>query len=220
MASTDPIDLKLYHNVKGVLLQKWSGNSFNKGPLKPGAFTLFNFPDPPKNPYDLVFKGIYLGEGSMARKPDVLKSLGVTHIVNAAHGSKYNQVNTSPEFYQDFNITFHGIPALDIMTYKILPHLRPAAEFILKAHQDEGVVYVHCQQGVSRSATVVLAYLMLHHNYPLIEAVYTIREKREIFPNDGFLKQLCVLQKELNGSAAEGSHSGTDAKQAALGFHS
>ncbi|KAK7505300.1 hypothetical protein BaRGS_00003462 [Batillaria attramentaria] len=194
----DPIDLKLYHDLKDVL-QKSSSTS-SKAPPKPGAFTLFNFPEAPKNPYDLVYDGIYLGGASVARKPDVLKSLGVTHVVNAAHGSKYNQIDTSPEYYQEADITFHGIPALDIMTYKILPHLRPPAEFMQKARQNGGVLYVHCQQGVSRSATVILAYLMLHQDYQLLDAVRTLREKREIFPNDGFLKQLCVLDKELKKS--------------------
>lgn len=77
----------------------------------------------------------------MARKPDVLKSLGVTHVVNTAHGSKYNQVDTSPEYYQDAGITFYGINALDIMTFKMLPHLRPAAEFMQNAHSNGGEFY-------------------------------------------------------------------------------
>lgn len=62
------------------------------------------------------------------------------------------------------------------------------------------MLYVHCQQGVSRSATVVLAYLMLYHNLTLLDAVRAVRHKREIFPNDGFIKQLCVLERELKAS--------------------
>lgn len=65
-----------------------------------------------------------------------------------------------------------------------------------------GVVYVHCQQGVSRSATVVLAYLMLYQNMSLMTAARAVREKREIFPNEGFLKQLCVLEKEIETASA------------------
>ena len=51
--------------------------------------------------------------------------------------------------------------------------------------------------GVSRSATVVLAYLMLHRDMSLMSAARAVRAKREIFPNEGFLKQLCMLEKEI-----------------------
>ena len=61
-----------------------------------------------------------------------------------------------------------------------------------------GRVYVHCQQGVSRSASIVLAFLMLKRSMNIKEAVKTVRAKREIFPNDGFLKQLCELNETLN----------------------
>ena len=64
-----------------------------------------------------------------------------------------------------------------------------------------GRVYVHCQQGISRSATIVLAFLMLKRSMDVIEAVKTVREKREIFPNDGFLRQLCELDQTLTYQA-------------------
>ena len=57
---------------------------------------------------------------------------------------------------------------------------------------------MHCQQGVSRSASIVLAFLMLKRSMDIKEAVKTVRAKREIFPNDGFLKQLCELNETLN----------------------
>ena len=62
-----------------------------------------------------------------------------------------------------------------------------------------GRVYVHCQAGVSRSASIVLAFLMMKRSMDVLEAVKTVREKREIFPNDGFLKQLCDLSESLHG---------------------
>ena len=52
--------------------------------------------------------------------------------------------------------------------------------------------------GVSRSATLVVAFLMLKQRMNVIDAVSTIKAKRDIFPNDGFLKQLCILNKEIH----------------------
>ena len=63
-----------------------------------------------------------------------------------------------------------------------------------------GKVLVHCHQGRSRSAAVVLAYLMLKHEMTLLDAIKTLRERRWIWPNDGFLNQLIELNVQLYSS--------------------
>ena len=61
-----------------------------------------------------------------------------------------------------------------------------------------GKVFVHCFRGVSRSATLVIVYIMCHQNLKLEDAIMTVRKKRAIFPNDGFLKQLIELHEHLS----------------------
>uniref|UniRef100_A0A3Q3GE17 Dual specificity protein phosphatase n=1 Tax=Kryptolebias marmoratus TaxID=37003 RepID=A0A3Q3GE17_KRYMA len=58
-------------------------------------------------------------------------------------------------------------------------------------------VLVHCAVGVSRSASLVLAYLMIHHGYTLLDAIGKVKERRWIFPNGGFLRQLRALDVKL-----------------------
>ena len=108
-----------------------------------------------------------------------------------------NQTDTDNEYYQKLNIEFHGIPALDIMTFKLSPYFSESANFIEEALGKNGKVYVHCQQGMSRSATIVISFLMQKRQQDLMSAMRCVRDKREIFPNDGFLKQLCYLNDEL-----------------------
>ena len=60
---------------------------------------------------------------------------------------------------------------------------------------------VHCAVGVSRSASLVLAYLMIRHHYPLLDAIHKVKEQRWIFPNRGFLKQLRALDITLKNRA-------------------
>ena len=60
-----------------------------------------------------------------------------------------------------------------------------------------GKVFVHCVQGMSRSATLVLAYLMKTCGMGVQDAVRLVRSKREIYPNPGFLQQLCDFNEEL-----------------------
>lgn len=63
----------------------------------------------------------------------------------------------------------------------------------------EGKVLVHCHVGVSRSATLVLAYLMLKQNLTLVEAICAVKESLGVIPNRGFLRQLIKLDEQLFG---------------------
>ena len=75
-----------------------------------------------------------------------------------------------------------------------------------------GRIFVHCFQGISRSASLVLAYLMIYQKIPLPEAVTLVRKKRAIHPNDGFVKQLCRLHNEIfcvEPAEGDGNNSGT-----------
>ena len=60
-----------------------------------------------------------------------------------------------------------------------------------------GKVLVHCLVGVSRSATCVLAYLMICRKMSAVDAIRTVRMRRDIHPNDGFLQQLADLDTDL-----------------------
>lgn len=58
-------------------------------------------------------------------------------------------------------------------------------------------MFVHCYAGVSRSATVVLAYLMKEQGLTLSAAFKFVKARRFILPNDGFKAQLRKFEEEL-----------------------
>ena len=63
--------------------------------------------------------------------------------------------------------------------------------FIKQAIGKGGRVLVHCFAGVSRSAAVVIAYLMQEHGLSVHSAYSLVRSKRPyIKPNEGFHDQL------------------------------
>jgi protein-tyrosine phosphatase len=56
--------------------------------------------------------------------------------------------------------------------------------------------------GVSRSATIVLSYLMKHHNLHLDEALNLVRDSRPIInPNHGFRAQLSEYEQMIRSKA-------------------
>ncbi|KAG8238854.1 hypothetical protein J437_LFUL018679 [Ladona fulva] len=124
-----------------------------------------------------------------------LKNIGITHVLNASEGSETYKgfVNTGASYYSSAGIKYKGFPAYDNLSYDLSQHFSDAAEFIDDALKSHGKVLVHCYMGVSRSATLVLAFLMIKRAMTAQDAIKIVRSKREINPNSNFLQQLCNL---------------------------
>ena len=56
--------------------------------------------------------------------------------------------------------------------------------------QTSGSVLAHCGQGISRSATIVVAYLMRKHHAKAEVVLKEVRKKRKVKPNANFMGQL------------------------------
>ncbi|XP_068438880.1 dual specificity phosphatase 29-like [Clinocottus analis] len=149
---------------------------------------------------DEVQHRIYIGDMYAAKDKRALQAHHITHVLNAANG-KFN-VNTGPSFYRDTKITYHGVEAFDMPSFNLSPFFYPAANFIKNAlSSPKGKVFVHCAMGLSRSSTLVLAYLMIHENMTLVDAIKAVSANRNIAPNNGFLEQLRELDKKLQVSS-------------------
>ncbi|KAF0295848.1 Dual specificity protein phosphatase 3 [Amphibalanus amphitrite] len=135
----------------------------------------------------------------MATDPVILESLRVSAVLNAAQGiGQSHLVDTDSYFYERrrLPVKFLGLHAIDADWYRLEDWFQVAADFIHESRRS-GKVLVHCVQGLSRSATLVIAYLMIKLHMSLSQALQTVRARREIFPNDGFLQQLIRLNNQL-----------------------
>jgi len=130
---------------------------------------------------DKITDNIYLGNEAASRDKKLLKDRGVTHVlVSAKFLAKHH-----PEDFE-----YCELPLDDFITQDLFPYIYEAVEFI----KSSKVVYVHCAAGVSRSSSMVIAYLMIEKNMTFEEAYLFVRKRRSIIsPNPGFVGQLKKL---------------------------
>ncbi|CAK6436428.1 unnamed protein product [Pipistrellus nathusii] len=182
----------------------------------PGAFELerlFWKGSPQYTHVNEVWPKLYIGDEATALDRYSLQKAGFTHVLNAAHGRR--NVDTGPDYYRGMDIEYHGVEADDVPTFDLSVFFHSAAAFIDAAlHSDHNKILVHCVMGRSRSATLVLAYLMIHRNMTLVDAIRQVAKNRCVLPNWGFLKQLRELDKELVQQRRQAQHSDDDGEKA------
>ncbi|XP_042590728.1 dual specificity protein phosphatase 13-like [Cyprinus carpio] len=140
---------------------------------------------------DEVWPNLYIGNVGIAQNRSALQKLGITHILNAAHTKRGSIADQN---YYGTSFVYCGIPADDSTHFDLDVYFKPAADFIHKAlNTPDGKVLVHCIMGMSRSSSLVLAYLMLYHDMPLHAAIRRVIQKRAIYPNRNFLALLLDL---------------------------
>lgn len=83
-----------------------------------------------------------------------------------------------------------------IKTFIVFLHIF-SISFLMSPPCPTGKVLVHCIMGMSRSATLVLAYLMLRQRLSLRDALRHVVQKRAIYPNQHFLSLLLKLDDQL-----------------------
>lgn len=86
--------------------------------------------------------------------------------------------------------------ALDDLPNENIERLIPEALAFIKCEIEKGNnVLIHCAAGVSRSASIAIAFFMVYYNLPFDKALEKTREGRRCaYPNPGFERQLKGLQ--------------------------
>ena len=97
---------------------------------------------------------LYLGDSQDARNLEKLAEKRITYVLNAASGEL-----RSDDLYGK-EIKCLRLAIIDETWYDISKHMDSALDFIAEAKANRAGILVHCVAGVSRSVTVVMAYLM------------------------------------------------------------
>ena len=143
----------------------------------------------------LICERLFLGSTPDARNLDKLQRYGIRYVLNLTGSSSY-----PAEFFATSghpHVTLLSLDAHDLDGYDISGQFPAALNFIHKSLQaGDGAVLVHCAAGVSRSATIVAAYLMATQKISAAEATLRVHQARPcVCPNLGFLRQLLRFER-------------------------
>lgn len=152
----------------------------------------------------LILPSLYLGPCSAASNKAFLDANAITHVLS---------IGSTPASKVD-GITYHRLALNDSATSLLSKVTDEACRVIDGALASRGrgrgsggagagKILVHCSAGISRSPSLVVAYLMKARGMSLRAALgQVVRARPQVSPNPGFLRQLKALEEELYGAVS------------------
>jgi len=128
---------------------------------------------------------VTLGSLPAAADEQFIKEQAITHIVAAT------QYGDGVKFFDSY-VEYFTICIRDIESEDIMKYFDDVADFIHNSLCGSPVVHVlvHCNQGRSRSAVCLAAYLIKYHGMIAETAIEHLRKQRPVQPNKNFIMQL------------------------------
>ncbi|XP_043364326.1 interferon regulatory factor 4 isoform X2 [Dermochelys coriacea] len=138
------------------------------------------------NGMNKILPGLFLGNFKDARDAEQLSKNNVTHILSIHDGAR-------PMLE---GVKYLCIPAADSPSQNLTRHFKESIKFIHECRLRGESCLVHCLAGVSRSVTLVVAYVMTITDFGWEDALSIVRASRSCAnPNMGFQRQLQEFEK-------------------------
>ena len=132
---------------------------------------------------EIIKDKLYLGNYDFALNNELLKNKNISCIIVC--GSELECKFPNEFKYLKINLN-------DYIEDSILPYIDKCIKFI--DENKDKKIFVHCNAGVSRSPSIIIAYLIKSFNYSFKEAYDFVKNRRNIIkPNEKFLKELKTL---------------------------
>ena len=134
---------------------------------------------------EIIKNKLYLGDMFDENDADIIKNTNISGIVCVAERLKI--INSNP------NVTVYKYELSDDYNCNISLYFDEIGEIINK----ENIVLVNCVAGISRSSTIVIAYIMKNYKLNLKNTFIGVKnERNRICPNKKFMN--CLLDYELS----------------------
>lgn len=138
---------------------------------------------------------IFLGSDAVAKNREILRQNGITHVLNCVGF-------VCPEYFK-LDLVYKTLWLQDSPSEDITSILYDVFDYFEDVREQGGRVLVHCCQGVSRSTSLVIAYLMWREGQSFEDAFQYVKAARGVTnPNMGFACQLLQCQKRVHAVPA------------------
>ena len=137
---------------------------------------------------NLILDNIYIGDIYDAHNIEELEKNNINNVISIVPGCEniYNNI--------EYKINHNCFQAIDNLEQDLTQYFEKTSSLIENIVEKKEKVLIHCICGVSRSVTILLAYLIIKRGYTLKDGLELIKNKRPIAnPNESFLKQLNML---------------------------
>jgi len=150
--------------------------------------------------YSEINAAIYLSGYAPASDTAKLKSYGITLVVDATN---IPQAPTRIASLKEMGIDYMNVPVDDIEEAPISTYFDAVCAKLMEVKNAGRKALVHCAAGISRSATLVIVYLVKHEAMTLRDAYELVRARRPVIcPNNGFWHQMIAFERALRGAAS------------------
>ena len=122
-----------------------------------------------------IVDNIYLGNAYNASNFNQLDEFNITTIINVT--------NEIPNYFEELEkFSYLKIPIDDTNSNTLLSFFDKINEYIKNNEREKTKtnILIHCYMGSSRSATVIIAYLVKKYNFSLQQALELVKEKRPV----------------------------------------
>ena len=164
-----------------------NNNIYNNNLINNGAIpSIINVSKPILTPLSQITENLYLGNLYDAQNIKNLLKIGIQKVLSLI---------TDPQLlYYPKEIEHKFIKLNDFPRENIIQYFGECLLFI----EDKRKTLVHCVAGASRSATIVIAYIMWKNQLDYKESAKIVEQIRPcINPNYGFVRQLQIFEKLL-----------------------
>ena len=142
--------------------------------------------------YHEIIKDIFISNYQTASTISELQKLKITNIINCASDICKN-LNTSA-----VKIEYLNFQLKDTVSENIECLFFRCIKLINKVKEEKGRILIHCQMGISRSVSIVLAYLIYKNKWTYDRAFNFLHSKRgSANPNWGFYLQLKTFYERI-----------------------
>lgn len=136
-----------------------------------------------------IYDNVYHSAFHAAESKEKLTELGITHILSM--GEEFEEKYKGEYVYKICSVS-------DDVDKDISQFFLDGIKFMEDAIRYGGTVLVHCAAGISRSGSMMVAYVMKRENMKFEDALNFVKQRRKkVWPNDGFVKQLKAFEEVL-----------------------